>query len=398
MAYCSNNGSYLVVYFRLDPATGRTRVYGRIVSSPVTVGPEFAISSGYGSQGASNVAFDGENYLVAWCDDVNDTDIWARRVGPTGALLGGELSIDVDGQQSDNPLSVCFGGTEYLVLWTDEIPGSRGWDLYGQRVSTTGALVGGVIPVSEAPGQQFLPCAAYDPVHDRFLVTWTDMRNDANQNWTCDPNEGSCWDIYGQYVDASGGLVGGEWPLVVRSEDQVGSAVIHDGGQSFFMAWNTGDLAANTSDAFCSLVHSAGFPAPYCTAKVNSLGCTPMVTFAGIPSASDPDPFDVGAVQVVNNKNGILFYGFAPNSLPFQGGYLCVQPPIKRTPVQSSGGDPPPNNCSGTFSYDFNARIQSGIDPGLVPGTSVYDQYWYRDPQSPSTTGLTDAVGFDILP
>lgn len=136
----------------------------------------------------------------------------------------------------------------------------------------------------------------------------------------------------------------------------------------------------------------------YCTAKVNSQGCLPSITMEGCPSMTDPGPAPVFATQVVNNKNGNLFFGFAPKGLPFQGGFLCVQPPSKRTPVQGSGGNPPPNDCSGVFTFDFNGRIQSGSDPTLQAGVTVYAQYWSRDPLSPSTTGLTDAVSFTIQP
>lgn len=141
-------------------------------------------------------------------------------------------------------------------------------------------------------------------------------------------------------------------------------------------------------------------PSIYCTAKTNSLGCNPFIAYAGTPSVSSFTPFDIEAFNIVNDKNGLLFYGFGPKSLPFQGGYLCVNPPIKRTAVQNSGhaAPPPPPNCTGSYSYNFNARIQSGVDPSLVQCTTVYAQYWYRDPQSPSTTGLTNALRFAIGP
>jgi hypothetical protein len=140
-------------------------------------------------------------------------------------------------------------------------------------------------------------------------------------------------------------------------------------------------------------------PATYCTAKLNSQGCTPAIGFSGCPSATDPNPFDVTAAMVLNNKSGTLFYGLSgPLSAPFQGGTMCVQGPRKRTPLQTSGGNPPPNDCSGLFSYDFNARIQSGLDPNLVPGVRVHAQYWYRDAGAPFQTGLSDALEFDVLP
>ena len=391
---------FLVVYYReVNPTLNQSLVCSRFVTTAGFVGPEIVISNGFGHQGHNNVAFDGSNYLVGWIDRGNDYEVRGRFVDTNG-FLGSEFSINASVEHSYNPMSVGFDGSRYLVVWADRMgpPTSLEWDLLGQLVSTTGAMVGGVISVTTAPGEQFLPMIANDA--GSWLVTWTDMRNDGNGNWQCDSNEGTCLDVYGRVIGATGAWMGDEWPIITWPEDQFASPVACGGGL-YLLAWCDGIINPSSpsgGDVYGVLLPSASLPRTYCTSKVNSQGCVPRVTFSGIPGASDPDPFDVGAVEVINNKNGILFYGFAPGNLPFQGGYLCVQPPIKRTPVQSSGGDPPPNDCTGTFSYDFNARIQSGVDPGLVPGASVYDQYWYRDPQSASTTGLTDAVGFDILP
>jgi Tol biopolymer transport system component len=139
-------------------------------------------------------------------------------------------------------------------------------------------------------------------------------------------------------------------------------------------------------------------PSVYCTGKLNSAGCVPVLSTAGTPSAGSPAPFDLIASLVVNNKNGLLFYGLAPASAPFSGGIKCVQAPTKRTPLQGSNGSAPPDDCTGVFTYDFNQRIQSGVDPDLVAGTTVYAQYYYRDPASSFNTGLTPAACFTIQP
>jgi photosystem II stability/assembly factor-like uncharacterized protein len=135
--------------------------------------------------------------------------------------------------------------------------------------------------------------------------------------------------------------------------------------------------------------------ANYCTTKVSSGLCIPAMGWSGSPSATSPAVFDVGASQILPNKSGLLFYGYQPHNGLFQGGTLCVKSPTQRTPLQNSGGSA---NCSGTYSYDFNARIQSGADPNLSVGAIVYSQYWYRDPLDSYTTGLTDGLLFTIGP
>jgi hypothetical protein len=137
-------------------------------------------------------------------------------------------------------------------------------------------------------------------------------------------------------------------------------------------------------------------PQSYCTAKVNSAGCTPSIEYDGAPRATPGYRFLVGATQVLPQRTGILIYGVnGPKAAPFQGGTMCVASPTRRTPPRTArpAGVPP---CIGVYSFDFNGLITSGSDPALVPGRQVWAQYWMRDDASPSTTGLTNALMFTI--
>lgn len=137
-------------------------------------------------------------------------------------------------------------------------------------------------------------------------------------------------------------------------------------------------------------------PENYCTAKVNSAGCTPSIQFDGAPRATPGFRFLVGATQVLASKTGILIYGVnGPKAAPFQGGTMCVASPVRRTPPRTARplGAPP---CTGLYSFDFNGHIASGADPALAPGRQVWAQYWMRDDGSPSGTGLTDGLMFTI--
>ena len=131
----------------------------------------------------------------------------------------------------------------------------------------------------------------------------------------------------------------------------------------------------------------------YCQAQTTSSGCVPAMGFSGFASATAPQPFDVSASQIEAGKSGLLFYGYAQAAAPFLGGTLCASPPLRRTPLQTSGGAAA---CTGAYHFDFNARIQAGVDPLLVPGASVFAQYWFRDPAASSSTGLSDGLSFVI--
>ena len=138
-------------------------------------------------------------------------------------------------------------------------------------------------------------------------------------------------------------------------------------------------------------------PSIYCTAKMNSQFCVPAIGYQGTPSLSGTGTFRITATNLLNNKQALVFYGYAPAALPFQGGTLCVQSPVKRTPAAGTGGTGVGNNCTGTFNYDFQALISSGVDPVLqVVGQQVNAQIWSRDPADAFTTNLTNAVSFQI--
>jgi len=236
----SDGSDYLIVYFKeVNPSTGDSKVYGRLVSTGGTVGAEITISAGFGDFGVNNVAFDGTNYLVVWVDDNNDTEVRGRFVSSTGTP-GTEFSINSSSFHSDNLVTVVFDGTNYLVVWEDQVGGfpDGEWDLVAQRLDTSGNAVGGVIPVSTAVGSQHFPAVAFDG--NSFLVTWTDMRNDLNGDFICDGDEGTCLDIRGQFLSQSGDLLGLEFAINEGPGNQFASPVSF-GGSKYLIVWASGD-------------------------------------------------------------------------------------------------------------------------------------------------------------
>jgi hypothetical protein len=166
--------------------------------------------------------------------------------------------------------------------------------------------------------------------------------------------------------------------------------------QTWLASWTASEAFGFTPAGSC--------PVTYCTAKLNSLGCTPSIGFSGVASASSGSGFSVSCTNVINNKSGLLFYGSTGQAAtPFQGGTLCVKTPIKRTPAQSSGGNPPPNDCSGNYSIDMNTFAVGGppAAPFLtVAGTVVDCQWWGRDPgfAAPNNTMLSNGAEYVIGP
>ncbi len=171
-----------------------------------------------------------------------------------------------------------------------------------------------------------------------------------------------------------------------------------DGFLDFIAAGSSADTPSTDCGKLKCYSLFAAFPSVYCTAKVNSLGCTPAMGWSGSPSASSGSPFVLTCSNVLNQRTGLLTYSYSPASTPFQGGVLCIGTPFSRTPTLGSGGSPTGSDCSGTYAFDFNIRIQSGIDPALSAGAEVFTQYRARDPQASFSTSLSNAVRFLVNP
>ncbi len=146
-------------------------------------------------------------------------------------------------------------------------------------------------------------------------------------------------------------------------------------------------------------VQNPGCPAPivYCTAKVNSLACTPSISLTGTTSASAGSGATLTTINVIGNKNGLYFHSTSGQiGASFHGGFLCVKSPTKRHAIKTSGGTG--GTCTGVFTEDLNAYIASGADPALVAGATIWIQCWSRDPGDAFTDSLSDAVKAVVCP
>lgn len=256
-------GKYLVTYTRLiDPAHGddfdNRYIAGVIVDPNGTKGLEFMISTGYGD--ASDVAFDGTRFFVVWCEDSQDKEIRGQFVSTSGVVLPAtEISVNASTARSDNPKSVTFDGTNYMVVWNDEGVGLGDWNVFGQLISPSGTKIGSVITITNEPGEQIATGVAFDG--EKYMAVWADMRDENN------------WDLYGQYISRAGLLVGNKITISTDIGNQTGGIGFANG--KYFGLVNNGVVMAMDGN---SIMEVASANAVFITSPVTlTMAVLPVV-------------------------------------------------------------------------------------------------------------------------
>lgn len=257
-------GNYIVVWSTFTVEEGLP--YGAlkgIVLSPEgsVVTPEFTVNAVAGSN--VSVAFDGTNFLVVWLD-ANETDIHGRFFSPNGTAVGSSFAISQNALPSTGGVDVAFGGGSYLVVWSDLVgtePDAQ-YNLLGRIVTPAGATPGNAIAIAGGNAHEIEPRVAFGA--GRFLVSWSDLKNDANRNLTCDSGEGSCADIYGRFYDPNGTAASDSFAVTGENGNEVLSPVAF-GATKYLVAFNSVNVVDGAvSDAKAILV-----------AALNGLPCVP---------------------------------------------------------------------------------------------------------------------------
>ena len=98
---------------------------------------------------------------------------------------------------------------------------------------------------------------------------------------------------------------------------------------------------------------------PYCTAKVNSAGCTADIVPSGMASVSGATTLTLQLDNVINRQFGLFIWSNAEAQTPLYGGTLCVAQPFGRSlePTRSGGVGPAGMNCNGSFTRVIDATF-----------------------------------------
>jgi hypothetical protein len=195
----------------------------RISQAGIVLDPSYIHFDTYGMN--TQVAYGDPYFLVVWVDyrdSYTSPDIYGARVDEDGNVLDtAGIPVSV-GDDSEYGCSVCFGNTNFLVVWQDKRNGMY-YDLYCARVHTDGTVIDqNGIPVSTADSTQRNVSVAFDG--NNYLVVWEDRRN-------------GTIDIYGARVTAGGTVLDPDGiQITVAAGEQQSPSVAYD-GTNFVVVW-----------------------------------------------------------------------------------------------------------------------------------------------------------------
>ncbi len=235
-------------------------------------------------------AIDGKNgVLVAWSDNRGgEYDIYGQRVDSSGALRWGPEGSDIctaDSGQFAYPGGIASddaGGG--IVTWVDKRNGD--YDVYCQRVDSVGLTrwqVDGV-PACTTSGSQWEPALVVSNGRKGGIVAWSDERSE------------NCYDVYVQAVDSLGTpnwLTNGVFVSTMADTSvsimDLELATVWDSRSGVISIWK--DARAGNWDIYCQRVDSSG---------VLRWG------LGALAVCSDPENQDWGPVTVEDSSGGAI--------------------------------------------------------------------------------------------
>ena len=117
-AIAHGSASTLAVWTQRGP--GLPDIYGSRLSAQLAAldAPGFPVAGARATEEQPAVAFDGQNYVVAWADSRTPTSaLYAVRVTPSGAVLDPAGILIADGPAHEWKVKAVFNGTNTVLVW-----------------------------------------------------------------------------------------------------------------------------------------------------------------------------------------------------------------------------------------------------------------------------------------
>jgi hypothetical protein len=259
----------------------------------------FIITQEMNDQTYPALGFDGENFLVAWqdyVDDVEEPDIYGTRVTPQGTVLDTNGFVITQAARGQFDPVVGFGGTRFLVAWQDQRDSVYG-HIYGNLVTRQGqVVVPNDLVISYSATSQGYPALGFNG--ENFLVVWQDIAGAfpptlstrgarvTPGGMVLDPDgitissssgtrpalgsdgedflvaweggSGGNFNIYGARVTPDGTVLDPSSIGISRAAGMQGSPAIGFGGDNYLVAWHDFRNSPGASDIYGARVTPGG--------------------------------------------------------------------------------------------------------------------------------------------
>jgi hypothetical protein len=355
--------------------------------------------------------------IVSWSDHRNTVffGIYAQRLSSSGGARWTADGMTISSVMYDQIYCqiVPVGSGEAVVMWEDERNGANTWDIYAQKVDTTGAVswTANGIAICTATGNQTDLQLVTDN-EGGAVVVWEDERNgaanvdiyaqriysDGALHWTAD-GEAVCTAAGNQSAPqiASDGWSGahvawkdprsGTTYVYAQRIDGAGNTVVATLLQSYSAAWNDKGvriewtLSEIDEGADFIVSRAAGLSMDF--SEIPSGGMTREdLSFSFIDTGCEPGTTYYYRVELASDTGRLLLFETGP----------VETPPAATTLYQNH---PNPFNPSTTIRYQVPERCRVTLDVYSVSGDLVarlYDGYRERGAYTASWNGC-DAKG-----
>jgi hypothetical protein len=185
-----------------DGRTGDNDIHGRLIEVDGSLGSDYKLHPAPGDQQSPQVAYnsDDDEYLVVWQDyrsGVSNPDIFGQRISGDGLLVGENITVTTAAYRQIEP-RIAYGSGRYLVAWR-HYPGASDnyYDVYGQFLYANGQPAGSVLQIANNSGaldRETPTGVVYNATSGKFLVVWQDLayyRDTCKKDPLCQPVKNS---------------------------------------------------------------------------------------------------------------------------------------------------------------------------------------------------------------
>ena len=273
-----NNSNVVVVWSSYNQAGSSSLldVYGQILSptNGTKIGTNFLVNQqfiSYNQRTPAIAALKNGGFVVVWVSEQQRTlapnlgtnspdftanpvyygasttvtpsvDIYAQLYTSNGVASGTNFLVNTGSKVCANPAVAAASDGSFMVTWgeKDVVVTDNSWDIFARSFTNAIATKGSpVVRVnSHLYGDQYAP--RISAVGTDYLIVWTSLGQDGSR-------EG----VFGQYLQAGGPLVGGEFRVnTTTTGQQMQPAVASDGVGQFLVVWTGFTYGSASFDLF----------------------------------------------------------------------------------------------------------------------------------------------------